>query len=442
MKIFLELHIILIDEYTHKWKASFKTSGACPGVYYVQILSYYCDQGKSTGEFAEITLLPKEEKPSTPGPTITPTILSEVSDDSSVTITADKSYEPLEQRTQPSDIEVTIEADGDKSYYAGEWIFFSGKNTASETTYLFFTRSSLKSTGEKMSGAPGYVMNDYPDGFEKVKVSNDGTWEYAWNTANVHLDAGTYTIYAANTPKDFDHIYESFFGSESIVIKKPYITAHTSPEKIVKGEAFTISGTAEGDPSNGVQIWIISQNKVLIKKGFVQDDMTYSCELEKHETGGLDVGEAYIVVQHPMYNNEFEVYPDNLIEPSSIYIEYPSKDTLIANMEDTKGIDLAKSLENAIDSKMVDDTYVLLSFEVLPHSYGAIINSNDESDEEISQKNYDVSQPDSKKSPTVELQETLQKFKITVTPTQKSSFPLMALLLSIMCIGLHMKRRL
>ena len=91
-----------------------------------------------------------------------------------------------------------------------------------------------------------------------MKTKPDKTWEYAFYTANLQLDAGTYTVYAVNQPKTKDQMGPDA-ASVGMALKKPFITAEISPSTISKGEPFTVSGIAEGIPPD-VQIWILGKN--------------------------------------------------------------------------------------------------------------------------------------------------------------------------------------
>lgn len=131
---------------------------------------------------------------------------------------------------------VTIIATGDQSYYLGDEIQFSGTNTGSYKTYLFITGPNLKPNGSDIKGInPGTdaVVDGDASTFKVMDVNGDHTWSWKWGTSNSALDAGTYTIYAAARPHDKDKLEKTPYGTVSIVIKKPLMSATASPPATV-----------------------------------------------------------------------------------------------------------------------------------------------------------------------------------------------------------------
>jgi hypothetical protein len=151
------------------------------------------------------------------------------------------------------------------------------------------------------------------------------------------------------------------------VIKKPYIQATASASTVAKGDKLYIRGTAEGDPAKGVAIWILGKNKVLYATETVNDDMSFEHEIKGAETASLYAGQYFVVVQHPMYNNEFDVYPDNPLDPQKVLGAYPTRDSeqfAIGGPGALQGTDAADALVKSLDSAMVDDIYTKMQFLV------------------------------------------------------------------------------
>ena len=141
----------------------------------------------------------------------------------------------------------------------------SGQNYDSDTTYLFITGPGTFMNGPGIPNGGGNltsplqeVVSGNPDSFTTVKTNPDKTWEYVYYTANLPVDAGTYTIYAVSQPKTKDQLGPDA-ANVGIILKKPFITAEISPATISKGMSFTVSGVAEGNPDT-VQIWILGKN--------------------------------------------------------------------------------------------------------------------------------------------------------------------------------------
>ena len=175
---------------------------------------------------------------------------------------------------------VTIAAQGDQSYYLGENVVLIGHNYDSDTTYLFITGPGtfmngpgIPSGGGKLTSPLQEVVSGNPDSFTTVKTKPDKTWEYVYYTANLPVDAGTYTIYAVSQPKTKDQLGPDA-ANVGIILKKPFITAEISPATISKGVPFTVSGVAEGNPET-VQIWILGKNYYSMTIEPVNPDASY-----------------------------------------------------------------------------------------------------------------------------------------------------------------------
>jgi PGF-CTERM protein len=263
--------------------------------------------------------------------------------------------------------DVTIVAAGDQSYYLGEEVKLSGTNSETDSTYLFITGPNLPTTGAMLKSPKKEVNNGQPQSFDTADVQDDDTWEYKWQTANLEIDAGTYTIYAVSAANDKDHLNDAQYDTVSLVIKKPYIQATASGSVVAKGDKLYVRGTAEGDPSLGVAIWILGKNKVLYATESVNDDMSFEHEITEAETQSLYAGQYFVVVQHPMYNNEFDIYPDNPLSPQNVLGSYPTRGSQlfkIGGQGALQGTDAAEALIQAINNAMVDDTYTKLQFLV------------------------------------------------------------------------------
>ncbi|MFA6364521.1 MEMAR_RS02690 family S-layer glycoprotein [Methanoregula sp.] len=284
---------------------------------------------------------------------------------------------------------VTIVAAGDQSYYLGEEIKFSGTNTESQTTYLFISGPNLGDYGAAMAPADsnprahklGTTTPETTDQNMLVQaaVQGDNTWSYKYGTASIALDAGTYTVYATSQPAtaDSDLLAATAYGTVSIIVKKPFISATASQSTVAKGDAVFITGTAQGQPSEGVRIWILGKNYANIATQSVNSDASFSYEIKKEVTKPLYSGQYFIVAQHPMQNNRFDVYPaDNFGVPASgttaTDVWTVDQSGLGANSEDFKlsgsnslqGTDAAEALIEAINDANVDDTYTKLQILV------------------------------------------------------------------------------
>ena len=127
-----------------------------------------------------------------------------------LSVTEDKTYTIKVEKTSGStdyDIvkvkvekgAVTITTAGDRSYYIGEEIKFTGTSTNSSSIYLFVTGPNLEyQHGIILKRFASQVPAYDATGSDTVSVKTDNTWEYKWDTYECGLDIGTYTIYATS----------------------------------------------------------------------------------------------------------------------------------------------------------------------------------------------------------------------------------------------------
>ena len=271
---------------------------------------------------------------------------------------------------------VTIVAAGDQSYFLGEEIRFSGTNTESYKTYLFIIGPNLDTNGARLTAPRTGVVNQQADTFVQADVAGDNTWSYKWGTATVPLDAGTYTIYAVSQPVDRapGNIGDAAYGTVSIIIKKPFVSATASQSTVAKGDRVYITGTAEGQPSPGVAIWILGKNYAFYQTESVNSDSSFKYEIKQEETKSLTSGQYFVVVQHPMANNQFDIdlNPSRsgrlaLATPIAVrnVILGGGTDVFVINGPGSlQGSDAAEALVQAINDPNVDDTYTKLQFLV------------------------------------------------------------------------------
>jgi hypothetical protein len=266
-----------------------------------------------------------------------------------------------------ADTGVTIAAQGDQSYYLGEKVVFNGHNYDSDSTYLFLTGPNLQASGVKLTSPDKTVVSGNPDSFTVVKTKPDKTWEYAFYTADLPLDAGTYSVYAVSQPKAKDQPGPAA-ASVRIIVKKPFITAEMSPATISKGVPFTVSGIAEGIPP-AVQIWIIGDNYVFNTTTTVNPDASFTFTGDTQLSGKLPKGQCYLIVQHPMADNtsDFVVSGDYV---RNLKLNNGTNVFRLTGPGSLQGSDAADALIAAIsdqeanDHTLTNDTYTIVPFQV------------------------------------------------------------------------------
>jgi hypothetical protein len=195
-----------------------------------------------------------------------------------------------------------------------------------------------------------------------VTTNADKSWEYSFYTANLPLDAGVYTIYAAGEPKTAD-VLGPDAANVGIVLRKPFITAAPSASPVIKGQPFRVTGTAEGNIPE-VQVWIIGNNYVYTAKTPVNIDADFTFTADAALSGELPAGQNYLFVQHPMQNNRFD------IDISGDYVRNAllnNGTNLFKNSgpRSLQGTDAADALMAAFSSTEArDDTITVIPFQV------------------------------------------------------------------------------
>jgi PGF-CTERM protein len=275
---------------------------------------------------------------------------------------------------------VTIVAAGDQSYYLGEEIKLSGTNTETYKTYLFIVGPNLPENGANIANVDPrhYPSKDnVPSTFKVVDVNGDNTWSWKWGTSMYALDAGTYTVYAVSQPYTKDNLGQAAYGTVSIIIKKPFVSATASQSTVAKGDRVYITGTAEGQP-NSVQIWILGKNFYTKATESVNSDASFKYEIRQEVTKNLASGQYFVVVQHPMQNGEFDVNTVGTLNQNDM-----NNDLWVYNLQlkdvttgsytkifklggagSLQGSDAAEALVQGINDANVDDTYTKLQFLV------------------------------------------------------------------------------
>jgi len=267
---------------------------------------------------------------------------------------------------------VTITAAGDGSYYLGEEVKFSGTNTETAKTYFFISGPNLVKDGSQINDANPRTKpatTNTASTFKVVDVASDNSWSWKWTTSTVALDAGTYTVYAVSAPNNAAALSGVAYGTVSIIVKKPFVSATVSSSTVARGDSLFVRGIAEGKPSKGVMMWVLGKNYPKDAAGIttaaVNSDATFEFEIKDSTTKDLAAGQYFVVVQHPMQNDEFDVYV-----PTSSEFVFNRMLAGGAGVQVFKllgagslqGSDAAEALVQGLTDPNVDDTYTKLQF--------------------------------------------------------------------------------
>jgi len=256
-------------------------------------------------------------------------------------------------------------AAGTQNYFLGEEVKFTGTNSETDFTYMFITGPNLPSNGGQMTNPREPVVSGVTSTFQPSDVLEDNTWEYKWQTANLNIDAGTYTVYAVATPVDKNGLSNAQYATVSVIIRKPFISAQASQSVVAAGDKLFVRGTAAGQPTQGVAVWIMGKNKVIYSTTSVNADGTFEYEVTQGTTADMAAGQYFVVAQHPMYNEIYDVYPSANRE--LVLGSYPVSGNTLFKLQgpgSLQGSDAAEALVQALNNPSVDDTYAKLQFLV------------------------------------------------------------------------------
>jgi PGF-CTERM protein len=244
-----------------------------------------------------------------------------------------------------------------ESYYLGNDIVLSGTNTESENVYLFIKGSNVERT---------YLLS--------ATVKDDDSWKVTFNPLteyNGSLDAGTYTFYAASdadvingvTTFNTDYAYASI----SVALKQPFLTASAESSVVAQGDKIKITGTAEA--TNDLKYYVFGTNKYSTGSISVDDDASYSAEIETEE---FAAGQYFVVIQHKMYDGNYNVKDTSVNQTGMIYRNaartptgvIANGDYLVVDVATRQSANAAEALCQALDIQEIDDIYVKLTFIV------------------------------------------------------------------------------
>jgi len=257
---------------------------------------------------------------------------------------------------------VTITPAGDQPYLIGQEIQFSGVNLESDTVYLFITGPGIAPEGAPLHNPEGSVIGG---GWTTIGVLDDNTWEYVWKTAPIVLDAGIYTIYADAEPRAATNIAGSSYGTVPVDLLTPFMTVSVSPSPIIPGQTVSVSGAVESKPSSGVAVWILGENYMSCVAASVNNDGTYEYTLSEAVTSGMTPGQYFVIVQHPMQNDLFDV----IRQGDSVVGASPVRWTTLFTLSgegSLQGSEAADALVAALDNPAIDDTCSRAQFQVSP----------------------------------------------------------------------------
>ena len=240
------------------------------------------------------------------------------------------------------------------SYFVGDVVKISGTSTAGD----------LKKENFKLTGTN--FINENLDGegiITKYKKTGEA-WSFELNTALIKnekveskekmMDVGSYTL-TLDTG--------SAKATVVIVLKQPFISIIEAPEVIVKGDKAEFIINAEA--ADAIQWYLFGTNFFNASKPIDtkvdETDNQFKFELGEEFTKTMDAGQYFMVIQHPMYDEEFNI---NVTGTTIQLIDGEAK-TPLFNVFDRQTANAAQALCDALDTQNIDDMYVKYSFFVV-----------------------------------------------------------------------------
>ncbi|HWQ64118.1 MAG TPA: MEMAR_RS02690 family S-layer glycoprotein [Methanospirillum sp.] len=256
-------------------------------------------------------------------------------------------------------------ATGKDVYAIGEEVRLSGHNSESCDTYLFITGPNLPSAGGRLDRPRQAVTTGNPSSFTTASGDCE-TWDYRLYTGELGLDAGTYTIYAVPAPVSRNNLGSVPYQTISLTLKRPYVSLMPQETEVAKGDSLTLTGMSSGVGSGTVAVWIFGRNYFRYDQASVERDGHFEYEIPAWQTSDMVAGQYVVIIQHPMTNGEFDIWPDG--QRQLVLGRYPYSGAPIFRVGGPgalMGSDGANALISALNSAYIDDTYTRWDIRVM-----------------------------------------------------------------------------
>ena len=246
------------------------------------------------------------------------------------------------------------------------------------TVYLYVTGVNLPASGVNLKGEP--VVDNDPSTFTStIFYAAANSWKFDWDTRG--FEPGTYTIYASLEPLGYsDSRVMSGIEtkSQNIYLSHPSIHVKFAEENdglFTKGDYVYSYWSARGSP-NKVRWYIIGPN--FMETGLAENFPLYTDDQEpgKDAPQGLSgftynrffsnniaPGNYYLVYQHPGFNREFDVNPNN---ENGYFTSLTTNFGESASLDGRPSSNCAEALETLINNVRCDDLCVITDITIEP----------------------------------------------------------------------------
>jgi PKD repeat protein len=318
--------------------------------------------------------------------------------------------------------EVTLNVKEKAPFYLGDTLTLGGINTDSKFVYLYMTGTQcqnkcgndlmyIKKEGDDGKGykilQPFQTQYDYGCKEEigqftaiEVPVRDDGSWEYIWQTKNVPINPGTYTIHAASVPINACCVECSCLvvAKMDVTFEEPCFAATITPATITRPieccpsgckatslDAIWIEGQACGFPTDfinnrSLNMWVFGEEKVGNNRYLnslipTHSDGTFKVNLlEYAELCDLKPGVYTVILQHPMYNQRLDMVKEDTVRSPVdtgrmwMVTSYPDLWSKFFILDGTGYVQGGKAIEEiqTFDKKhLIDDKFIYLTFTLV-----------------------------------------------------------------------------
>lgn len=260
-----------------------------------------------------------------------------------------------------------VTANAKKSaYYLGDKVKLSGTNDFGGKVHFYVKGTNFEFTN--LSSEPGKE------------------WETSIKTADLKdkngkkPDAGTYSFYAVKlkdesspasiSREDLDNLDKCLaYTVVSVDLMQQIIRLDSASEITAQGSEFKAEGTAEGTLKQ-VQYYVFGTNYFNSDYRTVSNGK-FTVKLSGDVTDTMQPGQYFMVIQHPMYDEMFNVGAETVDKnlTGKILVNNTgdiSDDggTVIFDTSSRQSANAAEALCQAIDSEDIDDMYVKVSFVI------------------------------------------------------------------------------
>jgi len=266
--------------------------------------------------------------------------------------------------TKTYDVDVTVQkgtisAETDAaSYFVGDKITITGTSTAGAMTE--FTLKGTNFDAEFFNAGNTAIINWEEGAYDSEE------FEFTIATSQIFdkskkLDVGTYTL-TINTTSGAK-------ATVPVVLKQPFISIVEAPEVIIQGDDAEFIVNAEAT-SVGIRYYIFGTNffnasETAVTTKVKDTTNQFKFTLGEDFTKTMDAGQYFMVIQHPMYDQKFNILAFGEKFFMNTQGEAVNGQGFLFNVDIRQTANAAQALCDNLESQTIDDMYVKYSFFVV-----------------------------------------------------------------------------